>query len=163
MNKQTVVFFFVFLTGLFCVTPCFSEQVDKGILQKMYVEYLTSEGYEAEVDGDGDVAFAIDDWSFYIIVNDDDSEYFEMLLPNVDAWGDSGVSEAKAALAASKATMSTKVAKVFVTPYNNVHIRAEIFIAKPEDFKLHFDRMVDAIITAYNTYYNEMGYGEAAD
>jgi hypothetical protein len=114
-------------------------------LQDIYLNYLRYEGYVPEIDSDGDVMFKVSGNTYYIIVNEDDEEYFRMYTQRTL----SSSQRSKAHDAANYATRRTKVAKVYVSQAEDrVTIAAEIYVARPEDFKDVFSRLISAIETA---------------
>ncbi|GHU24074.1 hypothetical protein FACS1894164_09820 [Spirochaetia bacterium] len=127
----------------------------KSDLQNMYLNYLQEEGYRPNIDEDGDVHFKSEGDNYYIIVNDDDPEFFQLLYPNF--WEiESEDERIDVALAASYATMQTKVAKIYLTDYDDTSVSVEIYLNNPEDFKTMFPRMLSAIDTALNAFYEWM-------
>jgi hypothetical protein len=132
-----------------------NAQVSKSQLQQMYITYLREQGYQPNVDSDGDVTFKAEERNFYIVVDEDDLESFRIVFPNF--WEIESTEERlKAYEAAMYATRTTKVARVFITSRDNTSIDANIFLGKPEDFKLHFRRMIDVILIARRDFVDKM-------
>jgi hypothetical protein len=142
------------LTSLYSA-PAFSQAMTKSQLQTMYVEYLRQQGYAPEVDSDGDIRYRAEGMVYYIIVNDNDLEYFEILFPNF--WEiESDEEWIKAAAACSYVTRTTKVAKVYITSNNNTSIIADILLVNPKDFSTVFSRMMNILTLARNKFVEEM-------
>jgi hypothetical protein len=129
--------------------------MSKESLQQMYLTYLKGEGYLPEIDSDGDVRFKAEGKNLYIDVYEDDLNYFQIVLPYF--WEIESESERKkVADAASYVTRTTKVAKVYMEEDDDTSINAEIYIEKPEDFKIHFTRMVNVILLARRKFIERM-------
>jgi hypothetical protein len=133
-----------------------SAQVTKSQLQQMYVTYLKQEGYLPEVDSDGDVAFKVEGNSFYISIDEDDLEVFTVVYPYF--WEIESVSERREALlAASNANRTTKIVKIYLTTDDDdTFIKGQTYLVKPDDFKLFFRRIVNAIMVARRKFIDEM-------
>jgi hypothetical protein len=115
-------------------------------LQEIYVSYLKEQGYQPEVDSDGDVRFKAEGITFYINVDEKDLQSFRVVLPNF--WKvESTEEKEKAYKAANSINSKMKVAKAYVNPERGrVLIDANIYIEKPEDFKPHFRRMLNVLM-----------------
>lgn len=112
-------------------------------LADTYREFLAGEGFEAELDEAGDVAFLIDGHPYYLMVDDDDPGYFRLLFPNF--WSiDSEAEHHRAMLAAAEVTAEIKVAKVYVLG-DDTQASAEMFLATPGDLRPVFDRALRAL------------------
>jgi hypothetical protein len=132
-----------------------SAQMSKGNLQQMYLTYLRGEGYQPEIDSDGDIQFKAEGRTLYIIVYDTDLNYFRIVYPYF--WEiESEPEREKVAEAASYATRTTKLARVYMTKDDDTSIDACIFIEKPEDFKIHFKRMINVILVARRDFIEKM-------
>jgi hypothetical protein len=136
---------------------CFAEQglmqldKDKGLmtkesLQKMYLEYLTTEGYKGEIDNDGDVRFKSEGFTYYISVDEKDQQFFRLVLPQIYEF-DEAKEGSKAVAACEYATGRTKVAKVSIVS-NKVWVSAEMLLVSPEQFKPIFPRTIGVCQTA---------------
>ena len=141
---------------IFAATPVFAQEMTREQLQKMYMDYLTSEGFAPSLDSDGDVMFKYEGGTYFIIVDDKDQIYFAMLYPNF--WEiESEDEKEKALLAAKEATRTAKVAKVYLTEDNtDVTMSAEIFLKTPSDFKDTFYRMLSAMSAARRAFVDKM-------
>jgi hypothetical protein len=147
--------FYVVIGLILVLVNGLSAQMTKSQLQQMYVTYLKQEGYQPEVDSDGDVAFKAEGRYFYISVDEDDLEVFTIVFPYF--WEIESLSERREALlAASNANRTTKIAKIYLTPDDDTSIIGQTYLVKPDDFKLFFGRMVDAIMTARRKFIDEM-------
>jgi len=123
--------------------------------QKFYMDYLTAEGYRPEVDSDGDVSFKREGLTYYIIVTETDSEFFEMALPNIHSIVDES-DRTKAYIAADYSNAKSKVSKVYMVN-DDVWVTVELFIATPEDFKGVFQRSLAALLNGATNFITKMG------
>ena len=146
----------VLLIFIFALTPVFAQEMTREQLQKMYMDYLKSEGFSPSLDSDGDVMFKYEGGTYFIIVDEKDQEYFAMLYPNF--WEiESQNEKERALLAAKEATRVAKVAKVYLTEDDtDVTMSAEIFLKTPSDFKSIFYRMLSTMTTARKTFVDKM-------
>jgi hypothetical protein len=100
-----------------------------------YVEHLSELGYRPKIDEEDDIYFAY--LNFWPVEGEDDLR--------------------RALLAASVASRNTKVAKVSVRPdLGNMHITAEVFLARPTDLVDVFERLVGAIQQARTVFLQEV-------
>lgn len=129
-------------------------QMSKESLQKIYLDYLSEEGYQPKVDEDGDVQFKREGFTYFISVNEDDPEFFGVMLPNI--WEiESDEERLYALFACNEATANTKVAKAQVVG-DNVWISAEVFVEKPEDFSKIMHRAFSSMDSALEKYVDTM-------
>jgi hypothetical protein len=136
----------VFVALIIICNANLNAQMSKQELQDMYISYLREQGYQSNIDSDGDVEFRSEGRTFYIIVDSRDLQSFRILFPNF--WEiESEEEKAKAVKVANYINRTTKVAKVYLnSKEDNVSMDVNIFIGKPEDFKLFFRRMVDLLL-----------------
>ncbi|MDR0375483.1 MAG: hypothetical protein LBH85_07130 [Treponema sp.] len=147
----------LFSMALVCIfTGVVSAQYSRAELQKMYMSYLTLEGYSPSIDSDGDVAFKKEGRPFWIEVNEDDLGYFRIgYLANYAL--DYEYEARQFPIAIDYANRRTKVAKVYsMEDGGRFMISAEIYVAKPEDFKAVFSRMLSAINRARENFLDKM-------
>ncbi len=153
--------FLLFRVGLFGLLLCgvgwsttAHGQMDKAVLQKIYLDYLREEGYQPRVDEDGDVQFKREGFTYFISVDENDPEFFGLMLPNI--WEiESDEERLYALFACNEATANTKVAKAQVVG-DNVWISAEVFLEKPDDFRKIIHRAFSAMDSALEKYVNTM-------
>jgi hypothetical protein len=120
-----------------------AKELTEKDLQKMYMEFLTADGYRPEVDSDGDVQFKEEGKTYFIDVSADDQEYFRIVLANI--WPIESEEERLRVLqACDYANATAKVCKAY-TVRDNVWVGIEVFVAKPEDFKGVFKRSMSAL------------------
>jgi hypothetical protein len=122
--KGKIGFIFVGFILFFCNT--LYAQMTKTELQQMYMSYLREQGYQADIDSDGDIAFKAEGRSLYIIVDEDDLESFRILYANF--WEIESIDErSRAAEAVSYVNRTTKVAKIYLTSADDTSIDANIY------------------------------------
>lgn len=123
---------------------------------ELYLEYLTDEGYRPQRDADGDVVFKAEGLTYYLIVDEQDAQYFRLLHPNF--WSiDSPEELLQAFEAASFASRQTKVAKVYLRDdAKNTSASVEMFLDPPDSFRLIFSRSMSAMRTCVNHFKEKM-------
>jgi hypothetical protein len=135
------------LVLLGCVFLCaagFVAAQTKAELQQMYMSYLQDGNYAPSVDDDGDIYFKFEGGNYYIIVDEDDPAYFRIIYPNF--WEiESEEERTKASAVIMSANRTTKLAKVYITSWDNTSIDADVLLNTAQDFKNHFSRMLDAM------------------
>lgn len=137
------------------------EAITQASLQKMYIDFLTAEGYKPTIDADGDIVFSKGAMTYFIAVRQDDPEYFSIVMPNF--WEIESQQEyLQVLVAADSANAKSKVAKVY-TLKNNTWAAVEIFVSKPEDFKVIFPRSLKAINEAIENFVAKMRELREAD
>lgn len=126
----------------------------KARLQKVYMEFLSDEGYRPEIDKDGDVQFKREGSSYFIQVDEADPEFFRLVYPNF--WSiESDAERAKALAAIEAANADTKVCKIF-TQKDNLWASIEAFQGQPSDFKPVFSRMMSALRSCSSSFARNM-------
>jgi hypothetical protein len=157
MNVKKYLSVIVFVISIIVSSSLFAEQglmqidkskglLSKDDLQKMYLEYLTTEGFKGEIDQDGDVRFKNEGLTYYISIDEKDQEFFRLVLPQVYEF-DETKDLTKAIIACEYATGRTKVAKVSIVK-NKVWVSAEMLLSAPDQFKTIFKRTLGVCQTA---------------
>jgi hypothetical protein len=127
----------------------------KSELQEMYLSYLREQGYAPFLDSDGDVNFKIEGGNYYISVNEKDPAYFRIVYPGF--WKIESEEERREASAAiMSVNYTTKIAKMYITPWDNTTIVADVFLNTPADFNRHFSRMISTIQLARREFIDTM-------
>jgi len=128
----------------FVSVPIFAQNtnVKKANLQKMYMDYLVTEGYVPKIDPDGDVMFKREGRPYFILVDETDPMYFSVALGLSSV--DTEEEMLKVVLAAHYTNARIKVCKIF-TAGKTVWVGVQIFVASPENFKSTFERSLSAI------------------
>ena len=118
-------------------------QMSKAELQKLYTGFLDKEGYKPEIDDDGDVRFKREGKTYFINVDVEDAICFRLVLANI--WPiESEEERQEVRVAMDHCNGMAKVAKAYMVR-DDVWVAIETFIAKPEDFKVIFDRSLSAL------------------
>lgn len=134
-----VVFGFAVAVSAQDTTSIWSKQD----LQELYSTFLSHEGYKPEVDEDGDVRFKRESKTYFINVDAADTSSFRLVLANI--WPmDNEEERAEVRIAMDHCNALAKVAKAYMVR-DNVWVAIETFIARPEDFKVIFQRSLTAL------------------
>jgi hypothetical protein len=123
-------------------------------LQELYTNILDQISVEAEVDGDGDIQFEYKDHSYFLEVNEGDTEFYRLVLPNI--WPiESELERLKVFKAVNEVNKTKKVAKAYAVN-DNVWITVEMFIDKPDNFIGSLERQFKVISEAVDTFVEAM-------
>lgn len=146
---------FALLTLLFLLTTTIvSAQYTESQLQNIFTTMLEENGMEGWIDSDGDVQFTYNDRNYFIEVNEDDPEFYRIVLSNI--WPIESNSEAIEVLFAVDAVnRKQKVAKAY-TNNDNVCIAVELFIDNPLEAKPVFMRSLSSIESSIDVFVSEM-------
>jgi hypothetical protein len=110
----------------------------------LYLEFLAQQGFRPKVDEDDDIHFLFEGRHYYIMKTEEQT-FFQLLFPNFFSLDDEA-DVARAATAASTASRSTKVAKVFLNPaLDNVSASVELLVDGPAGMQDKFLRCLDII------------------
>ncbi|MEJ3656678.1 hypothetical protein WEH80_27335 [Actinomycetes bacterium KLBMP 9759] len=124
-------------------------------VRDLHVEFLAEQGFRPKVDEEGDIHFRYEG-RHHFIMETQDEQYFHLLFPNFFPLSNE-TEVREAAAAASTASRSTKVAKVYLNPaLDNVSASVELLLTEPADVHPHFLRSLDIIGTATGTFLEEM-------
>ena len=152
MNKRFVftfiffVFSLSFVDGLKAQT---NEEIRKGFTSFLYEQELFS-----KIDDDGDVQFKYDGKTFFLDVNENDPEFFRMVLANI--WSiDSEEERTRAYKVVNGINAEKKVGKIYLTN-DNVWVAIETFLDEPEDYKAYFDRSLKIMLECVNEFVEGM-------
>jgi hypothetical protein len=157
MEELMNIFKVKYLLILLCLIPFdLNAQSSKSDLQQMYVSYLRREGYQPEIDSDGDILFKAEGSTLYIYVYENDPNYFRMVYPYF--WSIESEEEMRrVAEIASYVTRTTKVVRVYMERDNeDTSIDVAILMDKPEDFKKHFSRLLTIIFQSRREFIDMM-------
>jgi len=134
---------------------CLSAQMSKAQLQNMYVNYLRGEGYSPTIDSDGDVNFTAQSQRFYINVMENDLQSFQIVMTNFLDIG-SASNRLRALEAASAVTRTRPVTRLYLTSSGRIAIDSFIFLARPEDFSAHLNRLVNVMVQSREEFLTAM-------
>jgi hypothetical protein len=102
----------------------------------------------------GSIGFDYNDRHYFIIIPEDDQEFFRFVLPNI--WPIESESERMDVIrAADFVTRSMKVAKAYTTS-DNVWITVELFLPSPYAAQDVFTRSINAIEDRVEKFVEEM-------
>lgn len=142
---------------LFCVPLLAAAQEtskEKAAMQKMYVDFLTEEGYRPEIDSDGDVQFKAEGRTYFINVVEDDPTYFRVVLANI--WPiESEDERVQCLVAVDYSNAKAKVTKSYLVK-DNIWVGIETFIPEAEDFKKIFKRCMSALNNGVTHFVSKM-------
>lgn len=146
---------FAFFTLLFLFTTTLvSAQYSESELQDTFMSMLADHGIEGWIDSDGDVQFTYNDRNYFVEVNEDDPEFYRVVLFNI--WPIESNSEAvEVAFAVDAVNRDQKVAKAY-TIDDNVWIGVELFIENPGQAKAVFQRSLDVIESSVDVFVSNM-------
>jgi hypothetical protein len=139
------------VAGATALAQAASPTYSKAQLQKMYMDYLSAEGFRPELTPAGNVMFRREGRFYLVYADEKDPTYFRLTLTlNYDDKGP----EARAARvdASNSASEQTKVAKAFVTQEAGATFSIEMFLVVPGDFKSAMPRSLRAIDFAVDKY-----------
>jgi len=144
--------------SLLVLTPSSSHlyaQYAESELQEIFKELLVFNGIEnGWVDSDGDIQFTYNDHNYFIEINEEDNEFFRLVLFNI--WPIESVEERLDVLnAIDVVNRDRKVVKAYTTN-DNVWIAAELFISNPHDVNTIFLRCLEVIEGSIETFTSEM-------
>ena len=131
-----------------------NAQYSESELQDLYMDMLEDEEIEGWIDSDGDVQFEYNERTFFIEVNENDPEFYRIVLFNI--WPiESSAEHMQALQAVDAVNRDAKVAKAY-TINDNVWIAVELFIDSPLEAKSIFRRCLDSIESAVEAFVEEM-------
>jgi len=154
MSKFGKILITILILGGIFVFPAVSQQQwTKTDLQNAYMEFLRQEGYLPAVDEDGDIQFKVAGDTYFIIVDENDLQFFQVYTGfKVDA-----ISQEAALNAANSSNRSSKVVKVAFSPDRKViSITAELLLNEPKDFIPVFSRAISLIRNAENNFMTQI-------
>lgn len=151
--KKAQVLFFATLILVVAAQGVFADWTESEI-QQMYLDFLAGEGIEGWIDSDGDIQFEYGGNGYFMEVNEDDIEFFRIVLWNI--WPIESSSEAvTAAFAVDAVNRERKVTKAY-TLNDNVWIATELFLSSPDDFKPLFQRCMEEIEMGLDVFIENM-------
>ncbi|MCL2230095.1 MAG: hypothetical protein FWC01_03295 [Treponema sp.] len=151
MAKTGKILAAIIIYGLFFCVQTFAQgpELNKADLQSIYVAHLQREGFLPTVDTDGDIQFKVGGVNYFIIIDENDIQFFQIYMGfNLGSF------EVEDAMqAANIANRRSKVAKVTVSPERMVvSITIEILLNTPTEFAPIFARSLSLIRNAENIF-----------
>jgi Putative bacterial sensory transduction regulator len=113
---------------------------------QIYLDYLREEGYRPELDKDGDVVFKHERVTFIIFANEDDEQYFKMMIPYF--WELETAEETDRAMRVMMRLNREYKAAKFCETGEDVSLFVECFYETADGFKSVFARYVDLLSSA---------------
>ena len=123
-------------------------------LQDLYQDYLKGRGIESRIDSDGDIQFDYEDSLYFIEVNEDDPEFFRVVMPNI--WPIESEKERIQVIKACDIVNRNMKCTKANTVSDDVWVSVELFVGRPDSFKEVFDRCIAAIDSGIATFVEEM-------
>lgn len=118
------------------------------------LEHIRTEGYVPTIDDDGDILFKAEGRSYFVILDENDEQFYRLAFPNFWSIDDEDERE-RVIHAASHATTKTKVAKIFPVK-DDTWASVELFLSGPEEFNGVFVRSLSALQSAVRTFREAM-------
>jgi len=154
MRKFAQIFSIVLIFGVFLVFPAAAQAgLTKADLQSIYLGFLREEGYLPSVDADGDILFKVSGNNYFIIVDENDPQFFR-IYTGVSL----GAFSAEAALnAANYSNMRSKVAKVYIaSDGRSAAINTELLLSDPQNFKPVLARALSLMRLAESIFFTRL-------
>lgn len=130
--------------------PALSQQE----LKRLFMEYLSGEGYRPEAKRDDIVEFKREGKWHYLVLEEKDKNFVQVILPTI--WTiDSEKERLKVLEVADQVNARTKCAKVY-THKDEVWISVELFFEHREDFRRVFERAMSALDAAVGNFVKAM-------
>jgi len=138
------------IIGCFFVFPAGAQSAwTRADLQSIYMEHLRLEGYVPSIDVDGDILFKVSGDNFFIIIDENDLQFFQIYT----GFSIGSVSIENALIAANFSNRRSKVAKVAISSDGKVaSITAELLLSSPLDFAPVFARALSLMRNAENNF-----------
>jgi hypothetical protein len=141
------------LGGIFVFPAASQPRWTKADLQSTYVEYLKQEGYVPTIDIDGDIQFKVAGDSYFIIVDENDLQFFQVYM----GFSLGAISPQDALNAANYSNRRSKVVKVALSSDGKiVSITAELLLNDPKDFIPVFSRAISLIRNAETNFMTQL-------
>lgn len=153
MNK---ILIFLGVILLFLTNNKLYAQYSETELQSIFLELLSDKGIEdGWIDSDGDVQFTYNNHHYFIEVNEDDNEFFRLVMFNI--WEIESVAEYQQVLnAVDLVNREKKVVKGYINNGDNVDLATEMFIASPYHVEDVFMRCLESIELAVDVFVESM-------
>jgi hypothetical protein len=145
------------LSGACGSGPKVRDPLSKEERRKAYFKAVKAEALRPVIDTDGDIRFKRGGLNYYVIIADAEPGFVRVVLPGL--WEIESEEEQRAAVEASSyASRRSKVAKVYLSGSDemNVSVSAEVYFPNPQDFAVHFPRMLLLIDNAASYFESKM-------
>lgn len=111
--------------------------------EELVKQYLSSEGYKYEVDGDGDIRFKYEGTNLFFTVDKNDQYFFRLIMPGIYQLENN---KAKVLEAINTVTRDIKVLKAFLVE-DHLWLAVEIFIDSTPELEDFFPRCMGILKT----------------
>jgi len=158
MAKMGKILSFFLIIGVFVLFPVSAEEAlwSKADLQIIYMEHLRNEGYVPSVDVDGDIQFKVSGDNFFIIIDENDLQFFQVYM----GFSLGAITRDEALGIANESNRISKTAKVSVSSPESerliISVTAELLVEDPRDFMPIFSRAVSLIRNAENNFKKQL-------
>jgi len=154
MSKFTRIFTVILIFGVFLAFPAAAQAGrTKADLQRIYIESLREEGYLPSVDRDGDILFKVSGNNYFIIIDENDVQFFRIYT----GISISSYSLQNALAAANYSNMRSKVAKVYISSNGrSAAINTELLLSDPRDFKPVLSRALSLMRLAESNFLSQL-------
>jgi len=156
MSKFAQFFAIILIFGFFIVFPASAQEGaewTKAALQNMYLQFLREEGYLPSVDADGDILFKVSGNNYYIIIDENDFQFFRIYTGV--SLGSFALNDALAA--ANYTNMRSKVTKIYISSDGrSAAINTELLLSNPQNFKPVLSRALSLMRLAENNFFSQL-------
>jgi hypothetical protein len=154
MTKIGKIFLAVIIFGVLFIFPAAAqERWTRADLQNLYMGYLRQEGYLPAIDEDGDIMFRVSGGSYFIIIDENDLQFFHIYM----GFSLGAISAEDAINAANYSNRHSKVAKVSISSDGRIaNITAELLLNNPRDFTPVFSRALSLIRNAEINFFSQL-------
>jgi len=156
MSKFTKILTVILIFGIFLAFPVSSQEGTvwtKNALQNIYIQFLREEGYSPSFDGDGDILFKVSGNNYFIIIDENDPQFFRVYT----GIGLGSFLPSEALAAANYSNMRSKVAKVYISSDGrSAAINTELLLSDPRDFRFVLSRALSLMRLAENNFLSRL-------
>lgn len=109
--------------------------------EELVKQYLASEGFRYDVDGDGDIHFRFEGLNLYFTVDKDDQSFFRLIMPNIYELEGNRMKVLEAINATNR---DLKVLKAFLVD-DHLWLAVEMFIDSSPDLDDFFTHCMELL------------------
>ena len=151
MIKMGRILTFILIFSCFIIVSAAAQETvwTRAALQNIYMDHLRTEGYVPSVDIDGDIQFKVSGSSYFIIIDENDLQFFQVYTGFIL----SAAPIEDIAVAVNFSNRRSKVAKISLSPDGRIaSITAELLLNDPRSFAPVFSRALSLMRTAENNF-----------
>jgi len=115
-------------------------------------EWLSSEGYKATIDGDGDVKFKYQGLPMWATTDENDKLFLRIIMPGIYQVSDD---RGKVLEIMNQINMDLKIIKCFVVE-DKVWLSVEMFVDSSPEIEDFFERCLDILVAAFEKFRQEI-------